>query len=117
MHRHTMNRLWILLLMSCLLVGTGVSTSAVVWAEGTTQTDDLGSGDRSPDFFPPNATGDPDIPINSGLTAPRPRPGIRGETAGRFGSQVATKPALTTRDLWSLRFQVMIRAWLAMNVR
>lgn len=117
MHRYTMNRLWILLLMSCLLVGTGVSIATVTWANGATQNDDLGSGDRSPDFLPPSATGDPDIPINSGLTAPRPKPGIRGETVGRLGSQVAAKPPLTARDLWSLRFQVMIRAWLAMYVR
>lgn len=118
MHRHSMNRFWILLLTTCLFVGTGVATFTTAQAAGgSQQTDDMGSGDRGTDFSPPTATGDPDIPINSGLTAPRPRPGTRGETAGRLGSQAVANVPLTAREVWGIRFQVMFRTWLAMVVR
>ena len=120
MHRHSMNRLWILLLASCLLAGVGsVRPDCAQAQSGVSYADDGSGGDRQPDFGPPpSGIGDPDWPSTPGQPAPRVKPGQRGGTSmGTYGAQSTGTPQVRVNDLRTLRFQILLRVWLAYFVR
>ena len=121
MRRHSLNQLWILLLASCLVAGSVTMIASAAHAvDGIGFTGDE-PDDRLPGFVPPpTATGDPDFPIVSGIRAPRPQQGPRGSSLGSLrpmGPLAAKSAGLPANELWSVRFQILLRAWLAYFAR
>ncbi len=120
MRRLSLNQLWILLLATCLMAGAATTITSVAHAVDGIGIAGDGTDDRQPGFGPPpTATGDPDWPIVHGLSAPRPQSGPRGSTLGwrSTGPLAAQNSRLPANELWSLRFQILLRAWLTYLAR